>query len=220
MHKSTVHRLLATLEEKQFVKRNPKTGTYSLGVNMLHMAYLTLEQNDLRHIAHPFLRRLKDLFQETINLSVLDGSYMIYLDIIESDQRVKLAAATGQKLPAFCTASGKAFLAHASDEIVQRVLDAGMPSHTENTITDIETYQESLKLIREVGFATSIEEFEVGINAVAAPILDINSSPIGAIAVAGPSFRLTKEEMLKIGPVLVDTAREIGREIKIIGNDI
>jgi IclR family KDG regulon transcriptional repressor len=133
MHKSTVHRLLATLEDKNFVERDSTTGMYRLGINLLHMAYLTLEQNDLRHICHPFLRHLKDQFRETVNLSMLDGTDMVYLDVIESPQRVKLAAATGQRLPAFCTASGKAFLAYSTSEIVLQVIGQGLPAHTEHS---------------------------------------------------------------------------------------
>ncbi len=111
IHKSTVHRLLATLESKRFIQRDPETGIYRLGVRLLQMAYLTLEQNDLRRIATPFLRGLRDQFQETIHLAVLDDTDVVFVNIIESSQRVKLAASLGQRLPAFATASGKAMFA-------------------------------------------------------------------------------------------------------------
>lgn len=212
IHKSTVHRLLATLEDKNFVERDPATGLYRLGINLLHMAYLTLDQNDLRRICRPFLLDLKDQFRETVNLSVLDGANMVYLDVIESPQRVKLAATTGQRLPAFCTASGKAFLAYSKEEVVLGVIDQGLPAQTEHTIVTKERFLENLKDIRERGFALSSEEFEDGINAVAAPVLDREDIPIAAIAVAGPSFRLTKAQMLEIGPFLQHTAAEIAQE--------
>ena len=123
IHKSTVHRLLATLEEKHFVERDESTGAYRLGINMLQMAYLTLERNDLRNIAARYLSQLSEQHRETVNLSVLDGPDVIYLDVVESPQRVKLAAAIGQRLPAFCTASGKATLAYSPIEVVQQVLE-------------------------------------------------------------------------------------------------
>ena len=218
IHKSTVHRLLATLEEKRFIERNPDTGLYRLGINMLHMAYLTLEDNDLRQIAHPFLHRLLDQFRETVNLSVLEGAEMVYLEVIESPQRVKLAAATGQRLPAFCTASGKAYLAFASDNVVKHVLNQGMPPHTPETIVNQEEYYQNLRRIKKRGFAFSRQEFEEGINAVAAPIFNHNKYPIASIAVAGPSFRLTGALMNEIGPVLVKTAGEITQELEFINN--
>ena len=219
IHKSTVHRLLATLEEKRFIERDPNTGLYRLGINMLHMAYLTLEDNDLRQIAHPFLNRLLDQFRETVNLSVLEGAEMVYLEVIESPQRVKLAAATGQRLPAFCTASGKAYLAFASDNVVKHVLNQGMPPHTTETIVNQEEYYQNLRRIQKRGFAFSRQEFEEGINAVAAPIYNHKKYPLASIAVAGPSFRLTEDLMNEIGPVLVKTAGEIAQELEIITNE-
>ncbi len=127
IHKSTVHRLLATLERKRFVQRDPGTGAYQLGVRLLQMAYLTLEHNDLRRLAIPFMRRLCDQCQENVDLSVLDDADVVYLNVIEGPQRVKLAAATGQRLPAFATASGRAILAYLPDETVQRILERGLP---------------------------------------------------------------------------------------------
>ena len=219
VHKSTVHRLLATLEEKHFVERDPTTGLYRLGINMLHMAYLTLEQNDLRHIAHPFLRRLKDQYRETVNLSILDDANMVFLEVVESPQRVKLAAATGQRLPAYCTASGKAYLAFTSREVVEEVLQQGMPPQTQHTIGNREDFYQDMERIRVRGFAISIQEYEEGINAVAAPILIQDDRPIASLAVAGPSYRLTKEIMFQIGPVLVKTAQDIAQEYEFVPNE-
>jgi DNA-binding IclR family transcriptional regulator len=219
IHKSTVHRLLATLEEKHFVERDKTTGAYRLGITMLHMAYLTLEQNDLRRISHPYLLRLKDQFRETVNLSILEDADMVYLDVLESPQRVKLAAATGQRLPAFCTASGKIILAFSTEAVIERVISHGLPMHTENTIVSRQAFLENLEKIRNRGFGFSLEEFEQGINAVAAPVLAQDNTPIAAVAIAGPSFRLTKELMLEIGPDLQNTAREIAREMAIVSNN-
>ena len=218
MHKSTVHRLLATLEEKRFVERGPETGTYRLGINLLHMAYLTLEQNDLRKIASRYLRQLNDLYRETVNLSILDGVDVVYLDVVESPQRVKLAVATGQRLPAFCTASGKAILAFSPDEVVKQVFEYGIPQYTSNTLDSPERIFENLSRTREQGFALSLQEFEEGINAIAVPILDGNNQPLASVAVAGPSYRLTQEKMIEISPTLLATVREISIEVEMATN--
>jgi len=216
IHKSTVHRLLATLEEKQFVERDNLSGVYRLGITMLHMAYLTLEQNDLRRICHPFLLMLKDQFRETVNLSVLEGGNMVYLDVVESPKRVKLAAAVGQRLPAYCTASGKAFLAFSPEELVKKVLDEGMLRQTQYTITGQKDFFATMGRIKDRGFAFSRQEFEAEINAVAVPILDNRQSPVAAVAVAGPSFRLSEDLMYEIGPKLMDTASDITKELEFI----
>jgi IclR family KDG regulon transcriptional repressor len=218
IHKSTVHRLLATLQEKHFVERDESTGAYRLGINMLQMAYLTLEHNDLRHVVAPYLRQLSEQHRETVNLSILDGADVVYLDVVESPQRVKLAAATGQRLPAFCTASGKAILAFSPIEVVQQVLARGMPRYTQNTLESVDKFIEDMKQTREQGFSLSLQEYEEGINAIAVPILDHNNQPIASIAIAGPSYRLNQEKMLEIGPNILATIREISSEVEITTN--
>jgi DNA-binding IclR family transcriptional regulator len=211
INKSTVHRLLATLEGKRFVERDAVTGVYKPGIRLLQMAFLTMENNDLRRLAAPFLHNLCNQFRENVNLSILDGADVVYVDAIESSQRVKLAAAPGQRLPAFCTASGKAILAFLPEENIKHILERGMPGYTQNTLTSPELFFENIRQVRELGFAISVQEFEDGINAIAAPICN---QPIASISIAGPAYRLTRERMLELGPDLVATAKNIAIEVE------
>jgi IclR family KDG regulon transcriptional repressor len=213
INKSTVHRILGTLEERRFVERDATTGAYKPGPSLLQIAYLAIEYNDLCRLAGPFMHRLVEQYRETTTLGELDGLEVLYLDVIESPQRVKLAAATGQRLPAFCTASGKAILAFAQDELVQRVLESPLPQYTSNTLHSPEALLADLHQIREQGFAISLQEFEEGINAVAAPILGLNDQPIASVAVAGPSYRLTREHMVEIGTYIQVVAHDITSNI-------
>lgn len=215
IHKSTVHRFLATLEQMRFVQRDPNTGVYRPGIRMLQMAYLTLEHNDLRHLAFPFLRRLCEKYRENVNLSILDDADVVYVDVIESPQRVKLAAAVGQRLPAFSTASGKAILAYLPDDTVKNILFKGMPHYTQFTLKTEREFLDNIHQACEKGYAFSEQEFEEGINAVAAAILDRNNRPIASISVAGPAFRLTHEKMNEIGPAVVATAADIAKELQM-----
>jgi len=210
INKSTVHRLLSTLEGKSFVDRDPLTGLYRPGIRLLQMASLAMEQNNLRRLAIPFLQDLRDRYKENVNLAVLDGADVVYLDVIEGSQRVKLAAIPGQRLPAFCTASGKAILAFLPDEQLKNVLERGMLKHTQATITTPEEFLKNVEVIRNRGFAISEQEFEDGINAIAAPICN---QPIASISIAGPAYRLTRDRMLEIGPALLVTAKNIALEV-------
>jgi DNA-binding IclR family transcriptional regulator len=213
LHKSTVHRLLATLEKRRFVERDLITGNYRLGIRILQMAYLTLEHNSLRRFSTPFLRNLCEQYQETIHLAVLDDADVVFVNIFESPQRVKLAAALGQRLPAFATASGKAMLAYMPDDAVWRILNDGMPRYTQYTPQTPEEFFEDLRQIRDQGFAISVMEYEDEINAVAAPIFDMMShQPLASVAIAGPSYRLTQERMVQIGPFLSEIVQRITRE--------
>ena len=212
INKSTVHRLLATLEARRFVDRDPLTGIYKPGLRLLQMAFLTLEHNDLRRLASPFLHNLCEQHRENVNLGVLDDADVVYLEVVESPQRVKLAAAPGERLPAFCTASGKAILAFLPEETVRRILGQGMPRCTQATLVTPEAFLENSRQVREQGFAMSEQEFEEGINAVAVPICN---HPIASVSIAGPAYRLTRKRMLEIGPLLIKVANEIAREIEL-----
>jgi len=215
INKSTVHRLLATLEGKRFVERDAVTGVYRPGIRLLQMAFLTLEHNDLRRLASPFLHKLCDQFRENVNLSVLDGTDVVYLEIIESPQRVKLAAEPGQRLPAFCTASGKAILAFLPEERIRAILAHGTPKYTRNTLSSEEAIWEDMRQTREQGYAISEQEFEDGINAIAAPICN---RPIGSVSIAGPAYRLTRERMIEIGPHLLAVVKKIAQEVELVNN--
>lgn len=216
IHKSTVHRLLATLERNQFVQRNPATGTYRLGIRLLQMAYLTLEQNDLRRLAASHLRVLNEKYQENIHLAILDEADVVFVSLLESPQRVKLAAAIGQRLPAFATASGKAILAFLPEDHTRMILEKGMPRFTQNTPASPEAFFEDMRQIRKQGFALSEKEYEDEINAVAVPVFDPDRRPVASLAAAGPSYRLTREQMLVIGPDLVEAAGKISRELALM----
>jgi DNA-binding IclR family transcriptional regulator len=215
MNKSTVHRLLGTLERRRFVQRNPSTGQYKLGIRLLQMAYLTLEHNDIRRYASPFLRRLCEQHRETITLSTLDGADVVFLDVLESPQRVKLAASIGQRLPAFSTAAGKAILAYLPTETVLSILERGMPQFTPHTIRTKEDLLIDLHLVHEQGFSIAMQEYEDGINAVAAPILNPENRPLAAVTVTGPAYRLTREQMLEIGSSVREVSRLIAREVEL-----
>jgi len=213
IHKSTAHRLLATLENKRFIQRDPDTGIYRLGIRLLQMAYLTMQQNDLRRLAAPFMHQLCDLYEENIDLTVLDDTDVVFINILEGPHRVKLAAAIGQRLPAFATASGKAILGFMPEKIVRRILDRGTPQLTSHTLSSPEMLFKDLNAVKELGFSISEQELEEQINAVAAPIFDHEKHPLASIAVAGPAYRLTREKMIEIGPHLVTTAQAISKEI-------
>ena len=219
MHKSTVHRLLATLEKRGFLRRDAGIGDYQLGLRLLQMTYLTLEHNDLRRLANRFLRQLVDLHRETGDLSVLDEADVIFLDVVECHQRVKLAAAVGQRLPAFATASGKAILAFLPDQRVAQILEHGMPRYTIRTLLTPASFKNDVEDVRRRGFAVSEQEYEEGINAVSAPIFGVDHDPVAAIAIAGPAFRLTPRRMLAIGPDIVAASQSITREFGMTAHE-
>lgn len=216
MSKTTVHRLLATLENKRFITRDKTTSLYRLGFRFIEMASVVLQDVELHRWAQPYLQRLSAEFGETVDLSILDGSHVIYLEVIESPQRLKLAAAVGQRLPAFCTASGKALLAYLPEEQVRKVLGEDLTGYTDQTTVSVPDILSDLRITALRGFAISEQEYEQDINAVAAPIFDADHLPIASIAIVGPSFRLTKDRLPALGESLCKMTQEISSEVGLV----
>jgi DNA-binding IclR family transcriptional regulator len=213
LSKSTVHRLLTTLETKRFVSRDKATGAYHLGYRLMEMAALVLQDADRQQWVSPYLQGLSDECGETVDLAVLDGPHVVYLQVVESLHRVKIAAAVGQRLPVHCTASGKAFMAFLPEEEVSQILATGLTPYTERTRVALPDLLEDLRLTRSRGFAVSTGEYEHDIHAIAAPILDAEGYPMAVIAIVGPSYRLPHERMLELGESARLTTDTIRREI-------
>jgi IclR family transcriptional regulator, KDG regulon repressor len=216
MSKTTVHRLLTTLEFKRFITRDRVTGLYRLGFRFIEMASLVLQDVELHRWAHPYLQCLSAEFGETVDLSILDGSHVIYLEVIESPQRVKLAAAVGQRLPAVFTASGKALLAYLPEDQVTKIVRENMTESPNQSQMSIPEMLADLKVTAERGYAISEQEYEEAINAVAAPIFNADKHPVASIAIVGPSFRLTKSRLPLLGDSLRKMARVISDEVGLV----
>ena len=213
MHKSTIHRLLATLESKRFITRDKATGMYQLGFLFIELASILLHDLDIQRWALPYLQHLSLQSGETVDLAILNNGHVVYLQVVESTQRVKIAAAVGEQLPAFCTATGKAFLAYLPEYQVQAILAQGLAKYTEHTLVIPEDLLINLGETRARGFAISEQEYENDINAVAAPILDANDCPVAVIAIVGPSYRMSRDRMLELGELIKDTADAIARDV-------
>jgi IclR family transcriptional regulator, KDG regulon repressor len=213
MHKSTIHRLLATLESKRFITRDKTTGMYQLGFLFFELASVMLHDLDVQRWALPYLQQLSLQSEETVDLAILDNGHVVYLQVVESSQRVKIAAAVGEQLPVYCTATGKAFLAYLPEDKVRLILAQGVTKYTENTLISQEDLFIDMYKTRERGFAISEQEYEKDINAVAAPIIDVNGCPIAVIAIVGPSYRMSQDRMMNLGQLIRETADAIAREV-------
>ncbi|MDR0842148.1 MAG: IclR family transcriptional regulator [Acidobacteriota bacterium] len=213
MSKTTVHRLLTTLENKRFINRDKVTGMYRLGFRLIEMASLVLQDVELPRWAQPYLKSLATQYGETVDLSVLDGAHVMYLEVIESPQRVKLAAAVGQRLPAYFTASGKALLAFTPEDQVTKILAENLSEHDGDAELTIAEALEDLRRTAKRGYAISEQEYEDHINAVAAPIFDADRHAIASIAIVGPSFRLSKERLPELGESICRVSETIAQEV-------
>jgi IclR family transcriptional regulator, KDG regulon repressor len=216
MSKTTVHRLLMTLESKRFITRDKNTSLYRLGLRFIEMASIVLQDVELHRWAHPYLHRLSEQYGETVDLSILDGSQVMYLEVIESPRRVKLAAAVGQRLPAYFTASGKAMLAYMDEDQVRKIITDNVAQYSDSSSVAISDALADLRQTAERGYAVAEQEYEKDINAVAAPIFDTERHPIASIAIVGPSFRLTKDRLPDLGESIRSMAEVISKEVGLV----
>jgi IclR family transcriptional regulator, KDG regulon repressor len=210
LHKSTVHRLLATLENKGFLIRDAQTEKYRLGFRIWELSANLTHSDDPATVLLPEMERLRDLVGETISLYVRDGNERIRIQAVQSNQPIRRVAPIGARMPLFVGASSKVLVAYAEPEVLQAVLnDPNWPDSI-----DREAYLEQLEQIRAQGFATSVEERELGAAAVAAPIFNRNGKLLAAIAASGPSNRLTPEKMREFARPIMEAAYRMGKMMK------
>ncbi|MHB1654225.1 MAG: IclR family transcriptional regulator [Desulfitobacteriaceae bacterium] len=203
--KSTVYGLAATLEKNHFLQQNTSTGSYSLGIGLFEMGELFSQRLDLRREAAPVMHELVDKYSETVQISILDGREVVYLDLIEGSNALKFSAGIGSRAYANCTATGKVMLADLPDEALDGMYsDEPLPIRTPRSIQSLVSLKEHLKLVREQGYSIDDEEFEVGVRAVSVGIRNHQGKVIAAISLGGPATRVTYE----ILPELISSLKE------------
>lgn len=212
MHRTTVFRLLATLRPRGYISRDTRTDRYRLGPKLLSLSSALLGQLDLRQVARPSLIALRDKAGELVHLTILDGDDVVTIDRLEGTQSLSLQTEMGARRPMYCTASGKAILAHQSLDRVLRVLDAGMPAVTNTTITDRDAMLKHLEQVRNHGYAVDDEERIEGVRCVAAPVFGHDHSVLGAISIAAPAIRMSWERVLLLGEEVRLTAETVSRQ--------
>ncbi|GGB31897.1 helix-turn-helix domain-containing protein [Virgibacillus dakarensis] len=189
--KSTVHRLLMSLFKAGFVKQDPLTDKYQLGLKCLELGDVVSENLDVRKNASPLLNELSFKTGETVHLVVMELNEMVYIDKVESPETIRMYSRVGKRAPMHCTGVGKVFLAHLPiDEVEKIITEKSMRKFTENTLITKEDLYAQLDIIRNRGYAIDDQEHELGVKCAAAPIMDSRGTIIAAISVSTPIMRL------------------------------
>jgi len=210
LHKSTVYRLLASLEHKGFVIRDAESEKYKLGFRLWELSANLSQADDPAVVLLPEMERLRDMIGETISLYVRDGHERIRIQAVQSSQAIRRVAPVGVRLPLYVGASSKVLVAYADAEDRESLFS----SPTWPVSIDQEAYERQLADIRASGFATSVEEREPGAAAVAAPILNRSGSMVAVLSVSGPANRLTVDKMKEHAAAIKDAAARMGKMVK------
>lgn len=213
LHKATTHRIVTTLVNYGFLERAADTQRYRLGLQLTNLGFKAIRRMDLRREALPYMTMLTQQLEEACDLSIFDRGEVFYIEYVQGPHALTVAAAVGQRLPAYCTASGKVFLAHLPPGELDAILSRPMVAYTNNTITSPEKLRQQLDEIRKQGYGMDDEELEDGIRAVSAAIHNQQRGIIASISIPGPTSRMTEERIPQIAEALQEAARSISRRM-------
>ena len=214
LHVSTVHRLLATLLRRGYVRQNPDTSRYYAGAKVSTLAEGRSRYNELRLAARPLLQALVEATRETANLSVLDDTMAVYIETAASPQVVRLFTVVGNRVPLHATGAGKAILASLPQARRDALLDRSeMRPLTAKTLIDRASLARALDEARERGYALDDEEYDEGVRCVAVAVGPIGA-PIAAISISGPANRLSKQRCIEFVPQMRRAAGELSDALR------
>ena len=209
VHKSTAFRLLAVLENHGFVEQTEERGTYRLGFGIVRLAGAITAQLDLTRQSREACERLAGDLGETVNLAILDGDRAVNITQVRGAAAIASHNWIGQQTPLHATSSGKVLLAFGPSGVRASVLADPLERLTGATVTDAAALKAELDRIRENGWACTAEEYEVGLNAVAAPVRGADGSVVAALSISGPAYRLTVDSFGEIAERVIDAADEV-----------
>ena len=212
VHKTTVLRLLRTMEVERFVRRD-EAHRYRLGSRLFSLADAAREQHVVRAVAAPHLRQLNQRTGQTVHLAAYENGQVIYIDKLDSVQSVRMYSQIGVPAALHCTAVGKVLLA-ALPTRTRETLLAGIeyPRYTERTIAGPDELRAELDRVRAQGWAQDHAEHESFINCISAPITDGSGRVVGAVSISVPDILFGYEQVLELRPDLLATAAAIGAD--------
>lgn len=213
LHKSTVHRLLATLVDRGYVRKD-QHNRYQLTLKLFEIGSKRIEDLDMLEVARPYLEQIMEQTNEVVHLVTLEDKAIIYIDKVEPNTTIRMHSRIGVRRPLYCTAVGKAILSTMREEEVEEIWEnSTIERLTQYTITDLKQMKYELELIRERGYAIDEQENELGVRCIAIPLLDYTKRACGAISVSGPVGRMTDETIKKFAEILIPKGKEIRKEL-------
>ncbi|HEX3749659.1 MAG TPA: IclR family transcriptional regulator [Streptosporangiaceae bacterium] len=215
VHKSTASRLVSVLENRGLVEQLGERGKYALGFGIARLAAAGTRRLDLTKLSQPVCEVLARQLGETVNVAVLHDRAAINISQGFGPSAVAVQNWVGQRTPLHATSSGRVLLAHVAEAERDGLLDKPLRRYTPQTVTSLATLADELDRVRRDGYATSFEQLEVGLHAVAVPVFDSRGEVVAAIGASGPSFRLTKRRAEEIVPDLAGASAELTAQLGV-----
>lgn len=189
--RTTIHRILYSLEKLGYVEKAEIAAHYRLATRFFEFTGLMVHYNYLQSICRSLMNELMDRHLESVNLGVLQNGQVVHIDVIQGRNALRVAAFTGERNPAHCTALGKAILAFLPESELNAILDKSvLDKRTPKTITQKSAFRAHLALVRQRGIAIDAEENLSGVTCIAAPIFNHSGRVVAAISLSGPTSRM------------------------------
>ena len=191
--KSTVHRLIVTLEEAGYVIFDPLTAKYSLGNHVARLGEQLNQQSPLLTLGVPMLEQLTRDCHEASHLAIMQGTEVVYISHEESKEPVRISFGMGHRAPVYCTALGKVFLTGLSESEIWMLYEnkKKLERMTPNTVTSLRALMAEIAAVRKEGIAYDNEEYMPGLRCIAAPIRDFTSRIVAAVSLSMFKHKMT-----------------------------
>ncbi|GAB2450530.1 IclR family transcriptional regulator [Nocardioides hungaricus] len=209
IHKSTTSRLIGTLEARGLVEQTSHRGSYRLSYGIVQLAEGIARKHDLTVTSRMVCTALADAVGDTVNVAVHEGRSVVTIDQVIGSSQVTSVNWVGRHQSLHATSAGKVFLAHLPPAELQTYLDDEMERLTEFTVVDPAELEKELALVRQRGYAQTVDEQEIGLAAVAAPVRALDGRVIATLIVSGPTFRITDATIPEIARQVMTSAAEI-----------
>jgi DNA-binding IclR family transcriptional regulator len=209
VHKSTAFRLVGALERRGLVEQPGSRGKYQLGFGVIRLAGAMTAGLDLTQQSRRVCEDLAYELGETVNIAILSGAHVVNIDQVRGSSAVVSQNWIGRQCPLHATSSGKVLLAYLPPHEQRRTLRGRLEYFTDHTVTDPDILRGQIADLHERGYIAAVEEMEVGLNAVAAPVRGVAGEVIAAISASGPSYRMTEDSLDDIGRVVAKAGAEI-----------
>ncbi|MGE5081483.1 MAG: IclR family transcriptional regulator [Acidobacteriota bacterium] len=210
---STVHRFLANLVTAGFLNRDGE-GTHHLGIACFSIGQAAVGQLDIRRLSLPYLRELNQQTRETIHLTVRHGLSAVYVEKLDSPEPVRIHSRIGAAVPLHCTAVGKVMLAYMPPEEQDRIISQiDLKRLTPNSVGNVQELKTELYRVRKNGYACDLEEHELHIRCVAAPIWDHTGSVQSSVSITAPTLRMPVTRLRQLAPLIQAAGLNISTEL-------
>lgn len=197
-HKSVTRRLVITLVSRGFLKQDPLDKRYKLGLVLFELGSVVFPTEELVDVSKPLMKKLSRETNSSVFLTINADDQAVCLARVDSPKPLKVTFEVGRRSPLHAGASARAILAFLPEKRIQSIVEDGLQSFTDATITDVQSLMEELNKTKELGYTISTGELDDKVTAIGVPIMDRNDQVIASLSISGPTTDFTPDRLLQL----------------------